>query len=447
MMRYPTIQTVRSGVLCALVLVLVCPTAWAQKAPADTPGIDIDISGGAERVLTKMAIPETQVADASAQRTAKRVHELLERDMELAGFFTVMKPEEWFFDPSKEGVTKESINFENWKNVGAQGLIKSKVMISGGKANVDLRLHVVGEGKQAKLDFKAKPVDKADVDEVVHAFANAVVAYYTGAPGVFGQQIAFVRRNGSGLKQIYVMEVTGSKRAPVTKNSSINLLPSWHGGSLYYTSYLHQNSDLWVWRGGKHSKLSSQRGQNSGAAECGGKVAVTLSMGGENTDIYLIDKASGAKTQRLTSHWDIDTSPTWSPDCKRLAFVSGRAGSPQIYIMNADGSNQRRLTFKGNYNTSPAWSPNGDVIAFTSRDEFNAFDIFTVDLEGNIERLTQNQGHNEEPSFSPDGRYIVFTSSRGGRRNRRALWLMTADGQYQRAITTDTGYETPSWQK
>ena len=47
--------------------------------------------------------------------------------------------------------------------------------------------------------------------------------------------------------------------------------------------------------------------------------------------------------------------PSWSPDGRRIAFVSDRSGSPQVYVMNSDGSDTRRLTYQGSYNTAPAW--------------------------------------------------------------------------------------------
>jgi len=167
-------------------------------------------------------------------------------------------------------------------------------------------------------------------------------------------------------------------------------------------------------------------------------------MGGENTDIYTIDAESGDKIDRLTDHWSIDTSPTWSPDCSKIAFVSGRSGGPQIYVMDADGSNQRRLTYQGSYNTAPDWSPTGDEIAFTARDRYNRFDVFLVDLEGDLTRLTQDQGNNEQPSFSPDGRYIVFSSDRGGAGSR--LWMMTSDGEIQHPVTPDgSTLSAPAW--
>ena len=51
------------------------------------------------------------------------------------------------------------------------------------------------KGQRAKIDFSAQSVAADEVPGVVHAFVNAVVGYYTGDPGVFGQQIAFVRRD------------------------------------------------------------------------------------------------------------------------------------------------------------------------------------------------------------------------------------------------------------
>lgn len=441
---YTTLRSRLAGLVTMLAIFAVSATATAQEdASAETTGIDVDVKGGAKRVLIPMAIPDTQDAGGSSQ-VAERVQALLRKDMDLAGFFKVLPSDGLFFDPAKEGMSADKINFQNWSNVNAQALIKSSVRSSGGKVTLDLRLYIVDKETQAKIEFKATSVSDSNYESVVHEFSNAVIEYYTGTRGIFGTQIAYVRRNKSRLKQVYVMDMSGESKRAITKNSSINLLPSWGKGSLYYTSYQDQNPDLWVHEGGRHRKLSSRSGQNSGASYCGGKIALTLSMGGENTDIYLIDPKSGKQLQRLTDHWAIDTSPTFSPDCSKIAFVSGRSSSPQIYVMNSDGSGQRRLTYKGKYNTTPDWSPEGDVIAFTSRDERNKFDIFTVDLNGTIERLTQDQGNNEDPSFSPDGRYLVFTSDRGG---GKKIWLMTADGQYQRAITKGSGYSSPTWSK
>ena len=90
----------------------------------------------------------------------------------------------------------------------------------------------------------------------------------------------------------------------------------------------------------------------------------------ENSEIYTL--SNNRTLRRLTRHFNIDTSPTWSPDGKKIAFTSDRSGggAPQIYIMDAhqgDKAGVQRISYGSSYNDDPAWSPDGDKIAFTSR--------------------------------------------------------------------------------
>jgi len=125
----------------------------------------------------------------------------------------------------------------------------------------------------------------------------------------------------------------------------------------------------------------------------------------------------------------------------KIAFVSARTGSPQVYVMNADGSSPRRVTFQGSYNTSPCWSPKGDLIAYVSRE--GGFQVFTLNLKTNQPRQITNQGNNEDPWFSPDGRYLVFSSTRAG---KSALYLADTSGEQQVQLTKSGGDDTsPSW--
>ena len=62
---------------------------------------------------------------------------------------------------------------------------------------------------------------------------------------------------------------------------------------------------------------------------------------------------------------DVQT-PVWSPDGRRIAFLSRRDGNKALYVMNADGSGQRRLTRDASNSATPAWSPDGRKLAFES---------------------------------------------------------------------------------
>lgn len=70
---------------------------------------------------------------------------------------------------------------------------------------------------------------------------------------------------------------------------------------------------------------------------------VDLSAGTRNTDLWLIP-AAGGEARRLTTHAKSDSSPRWSPDGKRLAFLSSREGAPQVFLLDLAGGEPRRGT-------------------------------------------------------------------------------------------------------
>ena len=71
----------------------------------------------------------------------------------------------------------------------------------------------------------------------------------------------------------------------------------------------------------------------------------------------------GSGLKNLTGHPSRDNAPAWSPDGKRIAFLSYRDGNKEIYVMNADGSEQRRLTDSPDLDGDICWAPNSKTIA------------------------------------------------------------------------------------
>lgn len=144
-----------------------------------------------------------------------------------------------------------------------------------------------------------------------------------------------------------------------------------------------------------------------------GKRLVYMSERDNNRDLYIMD-LEGNDLVRLTDELAIDYEPAWSPDGRQIAFVSRRSGDSEIYVMNADGSNVRRLTESDRLDWRPAWSPDGEWIAFESWRNGDA-DLFMMRTDGSdLRQLTSSKAEDGHPAFSPDGRYIVFHSKRLG---------------------------------
>ena len=170
-------------------------------------------------------------------------------------------------------------------------------------------------------------------------------------------------------------------------------------------------------------------------------------------EIYVMD-TDGKNQRRLTDNPLEDRNPSWSPDGKRIAFMSERAGNQEIYVMDADGGNQRNLTNHPNGDWDPVWSPDGKRIAFVTAREEDDWNnaIYVMDADGGNQRnLTNDRPVNGQPAWSPDGKHIVFVSQRDGHfRNHfgttEEIYVMDADGQNERRLTENRQNDRfPSW--
>ncbi|MFK7161449.1 Tol-Pal system beta propeller repeat protein TolB [Marinospirillum sp. MEB164] len=124
--------------------------------------------------------------------------------------------------------------------------------------------------------------------------------------------------------------------------------------------------------------------------------------------------ADGQRARTILTSEQPILSPDWSPDGRRLAYVSFEQGRPAIFVQElATGSRFQLTNFRG-LNGSPAWSPDGQRIAMTlSRD--SSPEIYIYDLEQRrLTRVTHHYAIDTEPAWSPDGKNLIFTSSRSG---------------------------------
>ena len=108
-------------------------------------------------------------------------------------------------------------------------------------------------------------------------------------------------------------------------------------------------------------------------------------------------------------------SPNWSPDGKKLAYVSFERGDSAIYIQEiATGARQVVSNRKG-INGAPAFSPDGSKLALTLSYTGNP-EIYVMDLGSReLTRLTNHFAIDTEAAWMPDGQSLLFTSDRSGK--------------------------------
>ena len=191
--------------------------------------------------------------------------------------------------------------------------------------------------------------------------------------------------------------------------------------------------------------VSGAQPRSAGEPVANGKVAFVSDRDGSR-EIYtmLLD---GTKQTRITNvHLPNSTgspaSPTWSPDGK-IAF-STYVGRWEIYSMEADGTGVTNLTqANGGDNFTPSWSPDGTKILFRKAVE-NASQIWVMDADGSDQTaVTTGRVSDFNPVWSPDGQQIAFDRVMHGNSD---IWVMNADGSGQTDVTNDPRAELqPSW--
>ena len=151
----------------------------------------------------------------------------------------------------------------------------------------------------------------------------------------------------------------------------------------------------------------------------------------------------GANHRFITTGRATALTPRYSPDYRKLMYLSYVDGNPRIYIYDIGTGQQTLVTQSSNPTFAPRWSPDGRWVLYSMAVNGNT-DIYRVSANGGAsERLTTAPGIDVGGSYSPDGSRIVFESDRSG---EQQIYMMNADGSNQRRITFFGGRAaTPEW--
>ncbi len=141
-----------------------------------------------------------------------------------------------------------------------------------------------------------------------------------------------------------------------------------------------------------------------------------VGLGNNTTYSLLVADSDGYNPQVVARSKEALLSPSWSPDGKKIAYVSFESGNSAIYVQDiTTGSRKLVSAHPRGINGAPAWSPDGSKMALALSYVGN-LELFVLDMASRQEtRLTNSLSIDTEPVWSPDGQSIFFTSDRSGR--------------------------------
>jgi len=260
-----------------------------------------------------------------------------------------------------------------------------------------------------------------------------------------GITVSFTRNITDGVNDVYRVPATGGEPRRLTFDNRDTMGSTWapDGRSVIFSSSRAGIYSLWrvstaggdpTWVAGGGTKM-----KHPSAARGRGLVAFENWI--YEVNLWRVPSRPGVSPpQRLTEatdQWNFE--PDLSPDGSRIAFVSTRSGSEEIWVAAADGSGMKRLTsFRGARLERPRWSPDARRIVFSARVPARS-DLYAVSADGGApERLTDEKTDAVAPSWSRDGRAVYFASRRDGGAWR--VWRLQLEGRRISPMTPAGGY-------
>src|SRR5436309_1138455 len=239
----------RSAILTVLACLLLAglallaqqpPAAQAPPAAPQQPGqVTLELNRGAQVRKIKIAFPAFR---GSAGSPGQELEQTVRRDLDYSGYFEIQGPDALSGLALSGDVQKD---LGAYRSTGNEVLLLGDLRSEGDKLVFEGRVLDLGSGQAVLAKRYSGPSSVGR--RMAHTFADEVIRFLVGKPGIALSEIAFTS-DRTGNKEIYVMDYDGENQRRITGHRSTSLSPAWspNGESIAYTSFFNGPPALYL---------------------------------------------------------------------------------------------------------------------------------------------------------------------------------------------------------
>jgi len=399
---------------------------------------------GNEKALFPAYIEEIEMVSSKfGESYAKQLKDVLKFDIGHNGMNKIATNQEEKDIQAALGTPKfnEAVNVKALQATGLSHLIR--LQIEG--SNLHAKIIEVSAATSRNVGPIECSGNLAQDRKKIHQLADTIHQVLFGKPGIASSKILFVskrrlpsiRNEPQYASEVYEADYDGQNCRQLTHTNSLCATPLWipkrsqsllktneHGSSKFlYVSYELGQPKFYTLSlyGGSPKRVTTMRGNQltPTISSDGSQLAFCSDITG-TADLYLVQFESGigaiGKPRQIFHARGTATGcPCFSPDGRKVAFVSNKDGCPRIYIMDIPKVGTKSadlkpilISKKCRNNTSPCWSPDGKKIAYSARNSGDR-EIWVYDIEKESEeQISKGEGSKESPSWAADNLHLVF---------------------------------------
>lgn len=386
----------------------------------------------AEKVSGPLILPKIGVLDTDDD--ARRVRDLIARDLDLSGEFEVVQAERGEGDDA----------LVPWRDANARFVVRVDVAMRPDR-RLDGVIELVDVASGAVVYDSRRTFAATGVRDVGHEFADRIIEAVTGDIGPFRSRLTFVAEDGK-VRRVHVVDPDGGRLEAVSPVDQVALAPAFGPDeTIYYLASVDRRPFRLFREGSREGGNAAEaidigrRGSLYGLAFGPDRKQVAIAIAtGNGIQVMVGDAAFSAWDQRtdllLALH------PSFGPR-HQLAYAGTRKRLQRIYV------GRKAVSLPGLASSSPTFCdhPSGTRLVYSVGVRKNA-DIVVSEVDGSHPaRLTRWRGRNSAPACSPDGRLIAFFSTRT-KDDGPGLYVMRLDGRRPKKIADVLGHSL-QWSK